>query len=387
MTIEVLFLPWAGTIDFKEFAMGEPMDSFEIGCVKFGKFSALKKNEFFDPEIISELAKRIAMYKTEGGESVRDVLVCTPDTAKFEPFSPEHKRRILAAVDALRFAFIFENTVRRIACKDRNAWHIHSELFELISYQICLGDESVSIKSRFLSSYWPSFEDVTFHCPTSVSLPPLPPRIRIALALGAAFSSLASDGRHLQYNRMIQALEWFRLANSGADTLSEAARVVMMTTAIESLLGLKPGQSGGKAFGQSIRDRITSSSLCSKTITFKNKRGKPCEIQTHALAAWSSETLYKLRCDAVHGETVEPERFWFDGGRTILVLDVAIVVFGELILNDLFNAKMLGNILAPAYPQTSREQLSRTLFESQFRLQKLHEKLGWKDATPDIPDK
>jgi len=133
--------------------------------------------------------------------------------------------------------------------------------------------------------------------------------------------------------KLFRSLEWFRFAHTEANNVSDASRLVMISTAFEILLDF-PEQQKSVYFANQIENKLKKDKSVSEKRTHKNNQ------YTHTKAAWWAYDFYQLRNKIVHGGQFKPE----DGGYKdwINYNIIADLVFWELIAKELVENNCLG---------------------------------------------
>lgn len=354
---EVFFMPWAG--------LGE---SFKFGKVLFWPFDSGNAPRVEDKDLRKYLRRYFGKYKGPAGKVANTVVVLQHDKHKFGDLSDDRVSKNIArdykiASDVVLFACVGEAAVRAIMKPPGNV--LNSEKFGLYEQSIDLTTDDLSVGSGYVSYLVPSGK-VKFQMPWSVSPVMLrQPHEALLAALDRALITRNGEKERLKdYDRrkLLRCLEWFRLSQTHASEMTEAALVVMLASAFECLLLPVDHRSGSKKepIAEWIRKRA---SFRDESATYADK-DSPC-------SAWI-KSVYDIRNDALHGSEIKSDSY--TTGKTVVphtLLGAAILwhtVIAWLLERDCFELDHeFAEIADPKH----------LLLLSKFPVKGLYRKLGW----------
>jgi len=156
------------------------------------------------------------------------------------------------------------------------------------------------------------------------------PNEEIVKGFGKCF---ALDFLHELKQRLFRSLEWFRLAHTENDQVSDLSKIVMMSTAFEILLKF-PVDGKRKYFTDYVENNISSDKFLRGTRT--NHNGKTFDMSLVSCWAWD---FYAIRSKIVHGDSVPYKDLIFKDWITHLI--VSDLVFLECLKRELFKKSVL----------------------------------------------
>lgn len=372
----VSFLPWL-TLD----------SPLQVGPVTFWPSSQLDER-VADGDVRQHLRSYFASYTTERGEPLPSVTVCENDTCQLSAPSPDEMQARRRAVDALLFTAVGKTTASSIAQDNPNIGPPTLERFQLTHQNFRPGSSTIAIELgpnlhggipisgvRFprpwcLGGHFWQFDDLV-----------LPALGRLCVSPDHAESR----------ERVFHALEWFRLAHTGFDDVSQLSKVVMMATAFEVLLRVPKGFRKAAAIGEAL-DRLCASDAHPRSTV---RVGRRESIELSPVGKWGVD-FYRLRNDIVHGDRIPPDGLLFDADVSSWIdhLIVADVVLWEVVIRELISCSLLttpasgtGALAAATFPNTDPDAIETALIATfvslRFGLSRSHEQLGWLAPKPD----
>jgi len=211
------FLPWAGKLAMQT-----------IGPVTLTPWRDLrttihaKPRDFFD--------HYFTRYLDHSQTPVTEITIATITTDPLAEITADQRATIRRAIDALTFACIIPNLDIRISTGN----HVgipNSERFTLIT-QVTDLRPGIAVSTRGVTHAW-GINQVHFCMPWAAGTKEYQTNRDLLAGLGSVLNNhLGTDTR----NRLSRTIEWFRLAHTGSDETSNASRLVMMSTAFETLL-------------------------------------------------------------------------------------------------------------------------------------------------------
>lgn len=176
--------------------------------------------------------------------------------------------------------------------------------------------------------------------------------------------------------RLFRSLEWFRLAHTESEQISDLSKVVMVATGFEILL--KFPQNGKRRYFVEYMERNISSADFNRGIR-TNHKGKDFDMSLAACWAWD---FYDLRSKIVHGEAVPYSELIFRDWITHLI--VSDLVFLECVKRELFKNKCIGRNVyecADKITKSAIEDEKHAVTEALARwflgFKEVHKALGW----------
>lgn len=359
--LQISFLPW---VEFKE--------SISLGPITFWPYYIKANRRVSDQQIKKHLDKYFKSYVDHKGKPVNTITVCSHDEIDFRCLNSHENQDIRYAVDAVIFATIAP-IIKMAVCANNRSWAPpSSNVFELITQYFEPGSDDIAVKvGRLTSGGW-KIGEITFPKPWATSGAFESADKELIKGFDNCFSSgFSMDVR----DRLFRSIEWFRMAHTEIDQVSEFSKIVMITTAFEILLQF-PKWDKRNYFIDYMEKHIASDKFNKETRTANN--GK----RTLSLAGWWANDFYELRNRIVHGDQIPSSDLIYKHWITHLI--VADLVFWECLKRELFKYKCLGDKvyseadrfdkMFPDEPQgTSIELLARWL----LGFNDVHKALGW----------
>jgi hypothetical protein len=345
--IAVTILPWAGL-----------KQDIQVGPVTFWPWDPSKIQ---DEEIKNQLERFFKIFVDHYGKTVNTVTICSHGKPDFHILADEKEyNELLAAINILAFSSICPAIKRGVCSNNNSIAPPNSECFDLFRQKFKIPDDRSVVVSTRSSLNWEVIDKVHISMPWGVSnFLGSNPNDELIGAFDKVFDdSFSSETRE----RLFRSLEWFRFAHPDANNVSEASRLVMMSTAFEILLDF-PEQRKSLYFAQQIENKLKKDKSISETRTYNNKQ---C---TYTKAACWAYDFYQLRSKIVHGEPFKPEDGRYKDWINYNI--VADLVFWELIVKELFENDCFGEE-ATEFDRNFNEFLSWRTMKNDY-----HKVLGW----------
>jgi hypothetical protein len=366
-SLEVWFMPWA---DLK--------NELRIGPVTFWPFKEQAGQKITDAQVHGYLERYFASYVDHRGRPVDTIVVCSQHEAEFRPLSPIGKQELMAAADALVFSCIAPNAVSAVRANNWSMGPPSADRYQLLGQRFRLGSSQLAIGAgSSLSGGW-QIGEITFSQPWCMGGHFGMPDAELISGFHCLFA-----GEHLQseVERLRRSLEWFRLAHTETQQVSDLSKVVMMATAFEILLNL-PRNEKKRTFADRVHCACASSEI------LQESRTVGAHQQTYSLPAWWARDFYDLRSAIVHGSipTEDQLRCTPPGRDWLNHLNVADLVW-ELVKRQLYGLGCIGADLmtcaadldANAGPD-SDQHAEPALVSWLFGFNEVHRALGWEPA-------
>lgn len=373
----VVFMPWAG--------IGKEL---KIGPVTVWDYYGYADEKIKDPAIREQLDKNLACYVGKDGEPTRAMTIMTHGAADFRKLEPNEREDIQRAADILTFSAIYSNAESLIRFNRWDDAPPSSDRYQYYLQNFTLGNKYMSVRAGVSTDIWP-LADLRFMQPWALGGSRARPDEDLIEALARVLDPAFPDADR---RRIMRALEWYRLSHSQADNVHTLMKVIMLSIAFETLLQV--GRVREKA--KFIRSQIEAKFNYNRCITDVRQeksppiRNKPrIEIPvTLTKAAWWAQDFYSIRSDIAHGDHIDPARLIFEvpfSKKKLSQLDVAAVVFGELLLWELESKNLCGQkvrdlaamLQALGKPEIPVADYVPGATRMQYNFDDVHEMLGW----------
>jgi hypothetical protein len=282
---------------------------------------------------------------------------------------------IRSSIDALTFASIMPNLHTRVSTGNHFGTP-NSERFQLIT-QLTNLRPGIAVSTRGVTHAW-GIDDIHFCMPWDAGSTDFRTNDELLNALGTILNN--DPGEHTR-NRIYRTLEWFRLAHTGSPETSDESRVVMMTTAFETLLEPDDPHAKSGPLAQQLHELTHHDDLTTIKMTIGKKT-----YDLNPIGAWFC-TFYDLRNKVIHGDGLTTNALQFN--ESVTHLDVADVVLWETISWELVDRQLLGERareyaewLSNAWSkQPASPSLIRTIMRSLMGINTddYHKGLGWQN--------
>jgi hypothetical protein len=315
--IAVGILPWAGL-----------KEDTQVGPVTFWPWDSSKVQ---DEDVKNQLESFFKIFVDHYSKQVDTMVVCSHGKPDFHIFEEKEYNELLAAINVLVFSAICPEVKRGVCSNNNSIAPPTAERYDFFGQKFKIPDDCFVVVSTRSSMHYEDIDKVHISRPWGVSgFWGAAPNKELLGSFNKVFDeSFPSEVRE----RLFRSLEWFRFAHTEANNVSDASRLVMMSTAFEILLGF-PEQQKSVYFANQIEDKLKKDKSVSETRIHKNNQ------YTYIKAAWWAYDFYQLRNKIVHGGQFKPE----DGGYKdwINYNIIADLVFWELVAKELFENDCLG---------------------------------------------
>lgn len=278
-SFELHFLPWAG-LETKT----------RIGSVEIWPWSNSTARSVRDPNLKGHLKRLFRRFVDNCGNQVDSIAICSHSKRDFRELNESERREVRRAADALTFAVLAPGFREGVVSNNRTLAPPRADRFELFSFRVVPGDEYISVCEGSLTQVWP-LDKVLFSRPWSMGGSFGSENEALIAALGR----LLTKGPDDVCRRVFLALEWFRLAHTERANVSERSRVVMLATALETILEV-PKDNKRTVFCSRCEALFGALPLKIKTSQVKSPP------QKFSLARWWAFDFYELRNAILHGD-------------------------------------------------------------------------------------
>jgi hypothetical protein len=359
---QISFMPWA---DLKK--------SVTLGPVTFWPYRSEAASRINDPKLRSYLDRYFESYVDNNGQSVDTITVCSYENTNFRELKEEEFKDLRSCSDAIIFSVIAPQAQNAVCANINSIGPPSSDAFTLITQNFQMDNDYVHVRAGSrLSAGW-KVGEVTFPRPWSMGGSLGIPDKKIVKALGKCVSLVFPQELK---ERLFRSLEWFRLAHTESEQISELSKIVMMATGFEILLNF-PNYGKSKYFTGYVEDNISSAKFARGTRV--NHKGKSFDMSLASCWAWD---FYNLRSKIVHGDSVSYQDLIFRDWITHLI--VSDLVFLECTKRELFRNKCIGDdvyLYADKIAKSSEEHERNAVVESLARgvlgFDDVHRALGW----------
>ena len=366
---QISFMPWAGL-----------NKSVTLGPVTFWPYRSEAESHINDANLRSYLNRYFESYVDNKGQSVDTITVCSYENSNFLELKDGEFKDLRRCSDAMIFSVIAPQAKNAVCTNNNSFGPPSSDAFELITQNFQIDNDYVYIRAGSLLSAGWKIGEVTFSRPWSMGGSFGVPDREIVKGFGKCFS--LGFPQELK-ERLFRSLEWFRLAHSESEQISELSKIVMMATGFEILLDF-PKNGKRRYFTNYVEENISSDKFVRGTKT--DHKGKTFDMSLVSCWAWD---FYNLRSKIVHGDLVPYQDLIFRDWITHLI--VSDLVFLECAKRELFRNKYIGDNVyscAEKITTSSDEHEKKAVVESLARwflgFDEVHRALGWvPDADSD----
>lgn len=315
--IAVAILPWVGL-----------KQNIQVGPVTFWPWDPLKVQ---DDEIKNQLERFFKIFVDTSGKNVNTITICSHGKPDFHILEQKEFNELMAAINIVVFSSIYPKVKLGVCSNNNSISPPNAEHFEFFGQTFTLPSDDGFVISTRNSMSWNSLDKIHISRPWGVfNSWRTEPNEELIGALSLLFNdNFNTDVRE----RVFRSLEWFKFAHTEGNNVSDASRLVMMSTAFEILLDF-PEQQKSVYFAQQIEGKLKKAKSISEMRTYNNKR------YSYIKAAYWAYDFYQLRNKIVHGEQFNPEDIIYKDWITYII--VADLVFWELIVKKLFELNCLG---------------------------------------------
>ncbi len=333
--LQVILLPWLRL-----------KGKVSVGKVAFWPYSLLKKESKLNRDVFAFLDRYVECYRQSTGEKIDDVTICTHGKSRFRRLPEEKRDDILGAVNALAFTSISTNAFWAMSGSGFHWGAAFSDPFQTFGHNLPLGTNEIGVM-------YPNFSAVLDMKSARFYMPPEAEGSVVCLEdelIGGLGRLLETEPDSDLARRINLSAEWFRMANTQMGGISLQAQLVMLATALETLLELPKGEKWKRLrIAAQLDQRIADH--CNEKIWngFRKQRRKPREFQglgdcDRSLLGWWGYDFYELRNRIVHGDKLGDDELCVvdDSGKKVSQCLVAAVVLRHLVVAELFKAELLG---------------------------------------------
>lgn len=252
-------------------------DDIELGDFVLWPFYERDDKHIGDPQIKEYLKRYFGRYfYCYNDELLRSVTILSPkgEVDIFRELTSEEKSRVWRIAHILAFTSISYPCI----------FPVNSDAFLVYVQCFTPGEDGVAIHG----TYYSKLNLVRFVEPPYIKRGILPINsLDPKLLEGLGQASLAKEDKGT--TRIMRSLEWYYYAHSGAESISEFSKIVMMSTAFEMLFNLPKN----------------------KRCSF---RKQICDLVDPMLDEWAKE-FYDLRSTIVHGGLMKIEGLWYKNNK------------------------------------------------------------------------
>ncbi len=356
-TIAVGILPWAG---LKEDTI--------VGPVTFWPWDSSRVQ---DEDAKTQLERFFNIFVDHYGKVVNTITICSHGKADFRVMEEKEYKELQSAINVLVFSAICPQVKRGVCSNNDSIAPPNAEHYDFFGQKFKIpNDRFVAVNTRS-SMNLEDIDKVHISRPWGVSGPwGATPDKELLSAFDKLFDG---DVPPEMRQRLFRSLEWFRLAHTEANNVSEASRLVMMCTAFEILLDF-PEDKKSVYFAEQVDKKLKKDS----SVTEKRKH-KTTEY-TCIRAAWWAYDCYQLRNKIVHGGEFNPEDGRYKDWINYNI--VADLVFWELTVKELIENDCLGErarkLVEELKPQGEvKEDFANLILNLLMGVGDYHEALDW----------
>jgi hypothetical protein len=360
--LQISFMPWAGL-----------SKSVTLGPVTFWPYSKDAENKIIDPALRSYLDRYLCSYVDYTGESVDTVTICSHKNSDFRILNNLEFQVLRNCADALIFSIIAPQCRNAVCANNRSFGPPSADVFELVTQNFQLDNDYINVKAGSITSGGWKIGEITFSKPWTIGGNFGKPNNDLISAFNKCFST---DFQEELRQRLFRSLEWFRLAHTESEQISDLSKIVMMSTGFEILLKF-PKNGKRKYFVEYLENIIASDEFNRGTRT--THKGKDFNLSLAGCWAWD---FYELRSKIVHGDSVPLSELIFKDWLTHII--VSDLVFWESIKRELFKINCIGqNVYKCASKITKstsaeeKDAITEMLTRWFLGFKDVHKALGW----------
>lgn len=281
---QISFMPWVGL-----------KKAFTIGPVTFWPYPDEAASRINDKEMRLYLDRYFKSYVDNTRQPIHPIIVCSHGDPCFRPLSEAEHQVLRSCCDIMVFVTIAPQVRSAISGMNKTLGPPSSDAFELITQNFLLNSDDIHVQSGTRTSAGWRIGEITFSKPWSVGGSFGSPNEALMTAFHKCFDSgFPQDLKE----RLFRSLEWFRLAHTENEQISEPSKIVMMATAFEILLQF-PKNGKRKYFVEYMETNISSREFNREVRTDHNT--KSFELSLAGCWAWD---FYELRSKIVHGDPI-----------------------------------------------------------------------------------
>jgi hypothetical protein len=314
--IAVAILPWAGL-----------RKDIQVGSVTFWRWDSSKVQ---DTEIKNQLEHFFKIFVDRHGKTANRVTICSHGKQDFRILDEKEYKELQAAINVLVFSSICPDVKLGVCSNNNSIAPPNAEYFDFFGQKFKIPDDNLVVIGTRSTASFEIIDKVHISMPLGVNFLSINPNEEL---LGA-FNLLFNDNSNLELReRIFRSLEWFKFAHTEGNNVSDASRLVMMSTAFEILLDF-PEQQKSIYFADQIENKLKKDKSIFETRTHKSKQ------YTYTKSAWWAYDFYQLRNKIVHGGQFTPKDGLYKDWINYCI--VADLVFWELVIRELFKNGCLG---------------------------------------------
>ena len=355
--IAIGILPWAGL-----------KEDTRVGPVTFWSWDSTRVQ---DEDVKKQLERFFKIFVDHYGKAVSTITVCSHGEPNFRIFEEKEYKELQAAINILVFSAICPAVKQGVCSSNYRIAPPTAERYDFFGQKFNMPNDPLVVVGTRSSTHFEDIDKVHISTPWGVSGPwgTTPDK-----ELLSAFDKLFDEDILAEMRqRLFRSLEWFRLAHTDANNVSEASRLVMMCTAFEILLNF-PDNKKSVYFAKQVENRLKRSNSITEMRKHKDSQ------YTYIEAAWWAYDFYQLRNKIVHGGEFKPEDGRYKDRISYNI--VADLVFWELIVKELTDNNCLGERARKLSDELKPQEESKQDFEELvFSLLKgfgdYHEALDW----------
>lgn len=219
---QISFMPWAGI-----------KKSVTLGPVTFWPYQSEGESRVKDPKLKSYLDRYFKSYVDNKGQSVDTITICSYGGINFLQLRDEEFKDLRSCSDAIIFSVIAPHAQNAVCANNNSFGPPSSDAFELVTQNFQTDNDYGHVRAGSLLSAGWKIGEVTFSRPWSMGGSFGIPNREIVEALSKYFTLCFSSELR---GRLFRGLEWFRLAHTESEQISELSKIVMMVTGFEILL-------------------------------------------------------------------------------------------------------------------------------------------------------
>ena len=247
--IAVGILPWIGL-----------KQAVQVGPVTFWPWDP---SEVQDEEVKNQLERFFNIFVDHYGKIVNTITICSHGTPDFHVLEEKDFKELQAAVNILAFSSICPEVKRGVCSNNNSIAPPNAEHFDFFGQKFKIPDNFVAVFTRS-SMNMEDIDKVHISIPWGVSSHW---RSSPNEELVGAFCKVFEVGFSEEIReRLFRSLEWFRLSHTEANNVTDASRIVMMSTAFEILLDF-PEDKKSLYFAEQIEARFKRDNSASETRT------------------------------------------------------------------------------------------------------------------------
>ena len=358
---QVSFMPWTGL-----------RKAFTVGPIAFWSYPEDATVRISDQEMRSYLDRYFKSYVDNTGQPVQSIVVCSYGDSYFRTLNAVEYEDLRNCCDILVFVTIAPQVRSAISGMKKTLGPPSSDAFELVTQNFELNSDDIHVRAGTRTSAGWRIGEITFSKPWSVGGSFGTPNEALITAFHKSFDpGFPKDLR----DRLFRALEWFRLAHTENEQISEPSKIVMMATAFEILLQF-PRNGKRKHFVKYMETNIASPEFNKGA---RVHEGKTIEFSLAGCWAWD---FYELRSKIVHGDPILGSDLVFRDWITHSI--VADLVLLECMERDFLANRCIGDNVYSCLEKvasTAPEDEKREIFQSLTRwflgFSQVHRVLGW----------